>query len=727
MRPFPRPASSRAVAATTLEVVLAVAVATGAVAALDTIAPTAGLGVIYLLAVLFVAIRRGELAALATALLSVLTLNYFFIEPRHRLTIAELRERRRAGRVPDRRGRRRAPGGGGARSAPRRPRTARARPRPASARRRCSPRAASDVMAGAGLDAELRAVGEHVAEADRRGRRAPRARGRAGPAGRRGRAAPAAGRRARAGCTRRRRPAGRRPTCERIAEPLARLIDVALERKRADGARGRGRGDPPRRRGQDGGAARHLPRPALAADGDHHGGRRPAPTGAGSADDRAELVSVIGVESRAAGPAGRRPARPLADRGRRGRPRSRTGATSRRRSLARPPGRAPRGEHPIELALARDLPLVRADAAQLERVFANLIENAVQLLARRRAGARDAAASAAARVTVRVVDRGRGIPPAQRDARLRAVLPRARRRAAARASAWRSAAASSRPTAAASGCRAAPARAPRSRSRFPLVDAARVAGTTLTAPRVLVVDDEPQILRGAEGGPARAPATRSTPRQTQGRGARRASRCARPTRCVLDLVLPDGSGVEVCARGARAGASCRSSCCRRSATSARRCARSTPAPTTTSPSRSAPRSCSRGCGRCCAARPSAAASRRSTVGELEIDLAGRARAPRRRGGPPDADRVRPAARARAATGAGWSPTASCCSEVWGPGLRRRDPLPARPRRAHPRQARARPGAAALHLTEPGVGYRLARARALLTKSLRRRRDLLRGP
>jgi K+-sensing histidine kinase KdpD len=65
VRPFPRPASSRAVAATTLEVVLAVAVATGAVAALDTIAPTAGLGVIYLLAVLFVAIRRGELAALA--------------------------------------------------------------------------------------------------------------------------------------------------------------------------------------------------------------------------------------------------------------------------------------------------------------------------------------------------------------------------------------------------------------------------------------------------------------------------------------------------------------------------------------------------------------------------------------------------------------------------------------------------------------------------------------
>src|SRR5215218_7535887 len=71
------------------EVVGSVAVATGLVAVLETVAPTEGLGVIYLLSVLFVAIRRGQLAALGSGVLSVLALNFFFIEPRHRLTISE--------------------------------------------------------------------------------------------------------------------------------------------------------------------------------------------------------------------------------------------------------------------------------------------------------------------------------------------------------------------------------------------------------------------------------------------------------------------------------------------------------------------------------------------------------------------------------------------------------------------------------------------------------------
>src|SRR5205807_10648634 len=70
------------------EVVIAVAAATGAIAALQSTAPPAGLGIVYLLAVLAVAIRRGQFAALTTAVLGVLTLNYLFISPRHRLTIA---------------------------------------------------------------------------------------------------------------------------------------------------------------------------------------------------------------------------------------------------------------------------------------------------------------------------------------------------------------------------------------------------------------------------------------------------------------------------------------------------------------------------------------------------------------------------------------------------------------------------------------------------------------
>src|SRR4051812_46927563 len=71
------------------ECVAVVAVATGVVAVLDSIATAAGLGVVYVLAVMFVAIRRGELPALGTAALSVLAFNFFFIEPRHRLTIAD--------------------------------------------------------------------------------------------------------------------------------------------------------------------------------------------------------------------------------------------------------------------------------------------------------------------------------------------------------------------------------------------------------------------------------------------------------------------------------------------------------------------------------------------------------------------------------------------------------------------------------------------------------------
>ncbi len=68
---------------------VSVATATGLVTLLDQAAPITGLGVVYLLAVLLVAIRRSEPAALATAVLSVLALNFFFIEPRHRLTIAD--------------------------------------------------------------------------------------------------------------------------------------------------------------------------------------------------------------------------------------------------------------------------------------------------------------------------------------------------------------------------------------------------------------------------------------------------------------------------------------------------------------------------------------------------------------------------------------------------------------------------------------------------------------
>lgn len=75
-----------------LEVVLALGASTAVVALMQSAAPPAGLGVIYLLAVLEVAVRRGELAALMTAVLGVLTLNYLFIAPRGRLSIAHTQD-----------------------------------------------------------------------------------------------------------------------------------------------------------------------------------------------------------------------------------------------------------------------------------------------------------------------------------------------------------------------------------------------------------------------------------------------------------------------------------------------------------------------------------------------------------------------------------------------------------------------------------------------------------
>ena len=87
-RPLDR-AALGAGAAAAAEIVIAVGLATVAVAALQsTSSDDAGLGSLYLLAVLLIAIRRGQLAALVTAVLGVLALNFFFIVPRHRLAIA---------------------------------------------------------------------------------------------------------------------------------------------------------------------------------------------------------------------------------------------------------------------------------------------------------------------------------------------------------------------------------------------------------------------------------------------------------------------------------------------------------------------------------------------------------------------------------------------------------------------------------------------------------------
>jgi len=71
-------------------------------------------------------------------------------------------------------------------------------------------------------------------------------------------------------------------------------------------------------------------------------------------------------------------------------------------------------DHPIEFALPADLPLVRADAAQLERVFSNLIENAIKF-SPPGTPVRITGGASAGRVAVRVADRGSGIPRRHRS------------------------------------------------------------------------------------------------------------------------------------------------------------------------------------------------------------------------------------------------------------------------------------------------------------------------
>ena len=109
----------------------------------------------------------------------------------------------------------------------------------------------------------------------------------------------------------------------------------------------------------------------------------------------------------------------------------------------------------IRLAIDAELPLVDADAAQLERAFANLLENAVRYGDGRPVSVRS-------RLVGEQCRRPRGRPGAghtraRAGADLRALPARRRGRTPARASGWRSPRGSSRPTAArsrSSRCRA---------------------------------------------------------------------------------------------------------------------------------------------------------------------------------------------------------------------------------------------------------------------------------
>jgi two-component system sensor histidine kinase KdpD len=70
--------------------------------------------------------------------------------------------------------------------------------------------------------------------------------------------------------------------------------------------------------------------------------------------------------------------------------------------------------HKVEVDVPESLPPVRADPALLERVVANLVDNAVAH-APEASPVRIEAGQVGSKVLIRVVDRGRGIPPSERD------------------------------------------------------------------------------------------------------------------------------------------------------------------------------------------------------------------------------------------------------------------------------------------------------------------------
>lgn len=401
------PVAARSLGAGTVEVLAAVGLATAGVAALQSTTPAAGLGVLYLPAVLAVAIRRGQLAALATAVVSVMTLNYLFIAPRHRLAIAhsqdvvELAVMLIAAIVV---GRLAAIARERAAEAERRAAIAAAREREAN----LLADAASAILADVGVAAQLRGIGKRIADAT--GASVARVALEPVPApGPEEVAVLLQARTRKAWLYVSTDAAWERSELERIAHPLGRLVDVALERQRiaerdADNAAGQ-RAEVAKTAILR--AISHDLRSPLTAITTAGSALRGAPM---SEEERSELVDVIGVESERLA----KLVDDLLDLSR-----IEAGAVTPRvdwcdlHDVVASALAHLRTEHPVEFALPIELPLVSADAAQLERVFSNLMDNAVKF-SPAHAPVRITGGANGARVTVRITDEGPGIPKQQR-------------------------------------------------------------------------------------------------------------------------------------------------------------------------------------------------------------------------------------------------------------------------------------------------------------------------
>lgn len=395
------------IAATTLETLAWVGLATGVVAILNSVATAAGLGSIYLIAVLAVAIRRGQVAALAAAVLGVLTLNYFFIKPLHQLTIADsdnvvalgvlLLAALVVGRL-----------------------AAQVRRQAAEAELRAEQAAAREreaVMLADAATALLGGTDDMVVAISAGLETAGRGELRLGAS-----AAP----RAKEGEISLRLPTDARfvwlyaadsanwteTDLNRIATPLARLLDVAAERETA-AARS---AEAEAARQADAAktvilhAVSHDLRSPLTAIRTAAAGLREEGT---HPEDRVALIDAIEEEAdRLTRLIGN-----LLDLSR-----IEAGAVHPRTdwcdlldviSTTVSHVRDPLSSGRIQIELDGELPLVRADASQLERVFSNLIENALRFSPADQP-VRISGGVGAGKVTVRVVDRGPGIPASQR-------------------------------------------------------------------------------------------------------------------------------------------------------------------------------------------------------------------------------------------------------------------------------------------------------------------------
>jgi two-component system sensor histidine kinase KdpD len=372
------------------------------VAALESTAPAADLGVLYLLAVLAIAIRRGEFSALVTAVLSIVTLNYLFITPHHRLTIAHSQDvvalavLMVAAVVV---GRLAATGRHRAAEAESRARLAAAREREAT----LLAQAASAILAGDSVANQADSLGNRIARATG----ASRARVALEPVpspGAQELAVPLRSRARTAWLYVSRDTSWGAEDLERISEPIGRMIDVAVERERV--AEQAAETEAARRSEVARTAILHaishdLRSPLTAITTAGSALRHAAVTDA----ERAELLEVIDAE-------GARLAKLVDDlldlsKIQAGAAVPQADWCDLHDTVALAAAHV-RTEPPIEFALPAELPLVRADAAQLERVFSNLIENAVKF-SPPGSPVRITAGASSGRVTVRVTDRGRGI------------------------------------------------------------------------------------------------------------------------------------------------------------------------------------------------------------------------------------------------------------------------------------------------------------------------------